>query len=660
MDTTTNLQEGSSNCPVALLVDLSSATESPESPEKTEGKKASTTESENSFQSESQKNTQAEALQLMNIENCENIESSRSSEKEGPQKMQMEDLLKEDIKLLDHEEFDFDLPVSPSTSPEKEQVEELDDEDEVFFGPVGFKETIASVTVTSSESAAIKPLSPLRPDQMVALFKEANTVACAIDMHSKKEQKIAGNKASPAATKTPSLIDQLDSVLKVRQSEAVKSPGSPLRRQGTFTVNSSPLHMLPQSKRENLPVIDKNGVEIKEATGGTTQIQDGVAARALRAREKLNQSLTTRETTAVNGDGIAATSNGAATECSDGVIGSRLTKRKLPQMKSKLQKPTPTYSQRERHDSDSSASSVCSNISNCSNSSQRSGLKAPTIKTKLALLKPGEIQKKSLSMNKSCSKPGMSQSGPMKATKAVSGIKKNSPADNTRSSLVSNSSRLNRSVVSTPGSASAANSAKSILGRQSGLNQPRSSSAGSFHSTPVKPEKQFLPKRLAAQQAKDSPATPPRTSSSNSSILSSTPSSVRNNRRSMLPTPSKRLASSRMSSAGSSMLQSPQSGRSGSSSSVFSSRSVSSSCTSPRADENQPPAKRRSLLQTPSFGQSVFDSPQGFQPRKSLVQHTPLHGAKSNVKPPSRWSPIRKRKALSLEDEAIQCTKRTK
>lgn len=59
---------------------------------------------------------------------------------------------------------------------------ECEDEDEVFFGPVGYKETCVAVNTKNTaallnEDKSVKPLSPLNSEQVVELFKEATAVA---------------------------------------------------------------------------------------------------------------------------------------------------------------------------------------------------------------------------------------------------------------------------------------------------------------------------------------------------------------------------------------------------------------------------------------------------------------------------------------------------
>ena len=56
------------------------------------------------------------------------------------------------------------------------------DEDEIYFGPIGHKEKCVAIAVTEAAAQKYKPLSPLSAHQMAELCKEANTVACRIEL----------------------------------------------------------------------------------------------------------------------------------------------------------------------------------------------------------------------------------------------------------------------------------------------------------------------------------------------------------------------------------------------------------------------------------------------------------------------------------------------
>lgn len=62
---------------------------------------------------------------------------------------------------------------------------EEDDDEVVFFGPMGFTEKCIAVAVAEE---VVKPLSPLRPEQMAELCKEAYSVAYRISNMTEAEQ----------------------------------------------------------------------------------------------------------------------------------------------------------------------------------------------------------------------------------------------------------------------------------------------------------------------------------------------------------------------------------------------------------------------------------------------------------------------------------------
>lgn len=101
----------------------------------------------------------------------------------------------DDLALIENETFDFDLPVSPqechhvpvieTVEEEKEEEGAGDDEDEVFIGPVGFKEkcvaTNAEITIAEQ-----KPMSPPSAEQFASLFKEAWALSLELQQNSSK------------------------------------------------------------------------------------------------------------------------------------------------------------------------------------------------------------------------------------------------------------------------------------------------------------------------------------------------------------------------------------------------------------------------------------------------------------------------------------------
>nr|XP_022298214.1 G2 and S phase-expressed protein 1-like isoform X2 [Crassostrea virginica] len=143
------------------------------------------------------------------------------------------------VQLLEDEEFDFDLPLSPAvrilTSPET-----VEDDEEVFIGPVGFTEKCVATVV--SEIAPLqeppKPLSPLKPHQIAEIFKEAQLVVYRINNEETEEGESRDNSESEAGRK--------------RKSQ------TPVRhqRKGTFTESPDAFIRLPENVVKAMPVID--------------------------------------------------------------------------------------------------------------------------------------------------------------------------------------------------------------------------------------------------------------------------------------------------------------------------------------------------------------------------------------------------------------------
>ncbi|XP_071508879.1 uncharacterized protein [Diadema antillarum] len=97
----------------------------------------------------------------------------------------------DDFDLIENETFDFDLSLSPQEShpgPQKADAEDdvcEDEEDEVFMGPVGFKEQCVA---TNAELAIAerKSVSPPSAAQFALIFKEACSVALEFEKMSSK------------------------------------------------------------------------------------------------------------------------------------------------------------------------------------------------------------------------------------------------------------------------------------------------------------------------------------------------------------------------------------------------------------------------------------------------------------------------------------------
>ncbi|XP_052778374.1 uncharacterized protein LOC128215810 isoform X1 [Mya arenaria] len=101
------------------------------------------------------------------------------------------------LNFIEAETFDFDLPATPETSSEDIPAE---DDEEVFFGPVGFRERCVK-TVVDSATKEVKPLSPLNPRQMAEIFKEANAVAERISSAYREKNSKAKTKESISCAK---------------------------------------------------------------------------------------------------------------------------------------------------------------------------------------------------------------------------------------------------------------------------------------------------------------------------------------------------------------------------------------------------------------------------------------------------------------------------
>lgn len=127
--------------------------------------------------------------------------------------------------------FSFRILTSPET---------VEDDEEVFIGPVGFTEKCVATVV--SEIAPLqeppKPLSPLKPHQIAEIFKEAQLVVYRINNEETEDGESRDNSESEAGRK--------------RKSQ------TPVRhqRKGTFTESPDAFIRLPESVVKAMPVID--------------------------------------------------------------------------------------------------------------------------------------------------------------------------------------------------------------------------------------------------------------------------------------------------------------------------------------------------------------------------------------------------------------------
>lgn len=107
------------------------------------------------------------------------------------------------------------------------------DEDEVFFGPVGYMEKVVSKVVTEATAPEEEPEAPLTGAQFVELFMEAQKVACAIKAES--------------ADKSPLKRPVIPALELPEVPPAPRSAGR--KRKGTFCLDDSFESESPQPKR---------------------------------------------------------------------------------------------------------------------------------------------------------------------------------------------------------------------------------------------------------------------------------------------------------------------------------------------------------------------------------------------------------------------------
>ncbi|XP_046336652.1 flocculation protein FLO11-like isoform X1 [Haliotis rufescens] len=565
-----------------------------------------------------------------------------------------------EIKLLDEETFDFDLAMSPqvSSSISKDIDEDDIDEEEVFFGPMGFTERIVAATVPVKD---IKPMSPLNPAQIAQVVMEAHMVACRI-ANMKPEQESADEK-SPVKCK-------------------LFSPNGRVHtRKGTFVIKDDEMRKQSPNIRMSIPCIDYDNSE-------NIPVNSQCAPQTDRPVEDTISEIVS--------DGGRKKPN--EEQVKEEKKPSRLTK--LPRNRSyTLLKKAPSTesldlvgpSERMRHQSSGSdraseTGSVASDNSDVPftkpvgqvrgslqqklkapvgkgshSSSRMSRLQAPGgssgLKKPSGMVKPGSssaltvknlqrasqvISDQQTQHHRSLSNSSNSSLGSSISNKSASHLpaKTGMPMKRLQlmqpSKIQKNSLALNRSKLSETSTKKSCGPMKAVAPsstpHESIAKSPRQSTGTSMRTrgTPVKPDKSVQPKNLSS-----SFSTPVK-AGSQSSYGQRTPCSERKEKRkSFLPTPNK--------SSTSSVPASPFSMRSSvsSNSSVSSHKSLSLTSESPVFLMDRPGSATRRRI------------PSG-NTRRPLVQHTP-DIPKQQV---SRWSPVRRTRLLSKEDQAIQCTKR--
>ncbi|XP_072181941.1 uncharacterized protein [Diadema setosum] len=131
---------------------------------------------------------------------------------EGNTARQVSSAHADDFDLIENETFDFDLSLSPQEShpgPQKSDAEDdvcEDEEDEVFMGPVGFKEQCVA---TNAELAIAerKSISPPSAAQFALIFKEACSVALEFEKMSSKDSSSSSAHSSSSGSSSSEVKD---------------------------------------------------------------------------------------------------------------------------------------------------------------------------------------------------------------------------------------------------------------------------------------------------------------------------------------------------------------------------------------------------------------------------------------------------------------------
>ncbi|XP_076448611.1 uncharacterized protein LOC143285237 isoform X3 [Babylonia areolata] len=650
--------ETDAGCPVGILIDLSEPTpcEIDNTPEDNKENSAPLID-------------EIEVTRTDNQQDCKlDIENSLKHEMvEKPKSLQSQNSAS-DVRLIDEEVFDFDLPASPDSGREEggEPGRNTVDDEEVFFGPVGFTEKCIAAGVAE---VTVQPLSPLRPDQVAELAKEAYSVACRIAMMNTGEGSVNSTSDSPTKPLKPpsfSVRRKLISVdigdndsggegpsLQNKEPDDKDSEGvSPRkrRRSGSFSKEGSPDSVFNaaaaaavEKGRERRGTFTKEElVESVAVSSRTTRSMEkeqrakavpvsGIAqpgrqgARRLQPPSKLRRynnsqpNLLKPKGATEEGGEEQAHSEGSSVGTippvakrslqlprASGLPSSRASKLALPSGKSSA--AAAFHGQK----GEGGGGEAPPASSSSSNSRKSTGIpKGPT--TKPQLMQPGQLQRKSFAMGRgrNSGAGASSTTGPMKAKPNLG------------------------DTVERPHNPALAAAA-------AGNSQCPSTPAG----------QRSLPPRVLSDAS-----TPAKSSSSTSSVCGSTPGSV-NKRMSMLPMSSSKRRS------GASSLPPPSPMSLGSSCSSVSKRSLASSSDAadspvfdPRASSRLARSRRASGAKESCASSDLEGpgtSPFAFKPRKPLVQNTPELPKRTL----SRWSPLRKPKAVPLEDQVSLCTKR--
>ncbi|XP_053377434.1 G2 and S phase-expressed protein 1-like isoform X2 [Mercenaria mercenaria] len=533
------------------------------------------------------------------------------------------------LRLIDAETFDFDLPLTPGTSSDKSIPE--DEEEEVFFGPMGYRERCVS-TVVNSVTKESKPLSPLNPRQIAEICKEANAVACRISSAAsgKKGKKMPKEnlfcvkqlRLDQTLFNKEAVGSLLNSVRKIKtddadedkencdnhqnmdvdsnnesiqtleaflrndvaelksgskssssESELCESPMKRHNRSGTYTLDKTPHDLLPADKRKSLPVVGNAGG--KSLSVKPDEVQGDTGRRSMSKLQQPASKLVKSSVSGIKGPKPVSKPESKETGSSTSKIQmkSRLSAPKAGSLLPSKLKPVGTNS-----------SSTATTSIPTKPALQKSGLPGPKGRgapvSKLQLMRPSALQR-----------PGCMQA------KNPDSLKKNGPIK------------------------------AFVPAQKQEVEKP------STVITPSKMEKKVQPKNLSS-----SFSTPSRTGSSSS--MDSPMSSVKK-RRSFLPTPTK----SRLGSNGSNASPCP---------SRTSSTSSQKSLDSPLV--RGPSSATRSATKVASFDLLDDSSPSAMRPKRQLVTNTPNMPKKKL----SQWSPVQKKKPHDLIDQAIMCTKKVR
>ncbi|XP_037371044.1 G2 and S phase-expressed protein 1 [Talpa occidentalis] len=151
----------------------------------------------------------------------------------------------DDVVLLADEKFDFDLSLSSSSANE---------DDEVFFGPVGHKERCVAASLELNHPVPEEPLlpasdgrvawSPLAGEKFVEVYTEARLLALQIETSSRAQ---AARPEAPSGQGAEHFIQEAQSKISLfeRENWAKKSPQS-LKRE-TYCLPDAPLRGPPPS-----------------------------------------------------------------------------------------------------------------------------------------------------------------------------------------------------------------------------------------------------------------------------------------------------------------------------------------------------------------------------------------------------------------------------